>query len=295
MPQELHHVCEDRTVKPVKVAVVNHAGLTEKEFLSGIEILQQQIDCDFGPAWKVFADLYAASPLKPDPYDPEFERFWGLILVGGGNTVPNPRDHKTKPGPGGKQLGYHDLTSAGRPLAKAFIGEDGKKLGHGDWLHTASHELLEMLADPYLNEVALDRRDAATLRLYAQEVCDPVAPLGYEINHRTVADFVYPAWFNSALLPGENGGKYHQAADPVGTPPEDRVDGALKLANHGYIAFFDFATLTWRLALNEGHGNVIYSNVGSGGDDGPGQAGSRTERRNTGSNRWETSDWVWSP
>ena len=46
-------------------------------------------------------------------------------------------------------LGHHDLTPDGLPVGKSFAGTD-KHYGHS-WTVTASHELLEMLADPDIN------------------------------------------------------------------------------------------------------------------------------------------------
>src|SRR2546425_857524 len=46
-------------------------------------------------------------------------------------------------------LGYHDLTSAGLPLGKVFVGT---ALTYGEKPSvTLSHELLEMLGDPFVN------------------------------------------------------------------------------------------------------------------------------------------------
>jgi len=45
-----------------------------------------------------------------------------------------------------RRAGHHDLTPDGLPVGKSFAGTD-KHFGHS-WTVTASHELLEMLADP---------------------------------------------------------------------------------------------------------------------------------------------------
>jgi hypothetical protein len=58
---------------------------------------------------------------------------------------------------------------------------------------TLSHELLEMLADPWINWCAI----GGDGQIYALEVADPVEAdnLGYEIDGVLVSDFVTPAWF----------------------------------------------------------------------------------------------------
>lgn len=65
-------------------------------------------------------------------------------------------------------LGYHDLTNDGLPLGKVFAKTD---LQYGEVVSvTASHELLEMLADPYISYTMLTGQGAQTLG-YAWEVC----------------------------------------------------------------------------------------------------------------------------
>lgn len=46
-------------------------------------------------------------------------------------------------------LGYHEATIDGMPLGKVFVKT--AEAANRAWSVTASHELLEMLADPWLN------------------------------------------------------------------------------------------------------------------------------------------------
>ena len=91
-------------------------------------------------------------------------------------------------------LGYHDLTPDGLPIGKIFAASDLKA---GDsWSVTASHELLEMLADPNINLTVFVQDADTTGTLYAYEVCDACEDdsFGYKINSNVlVSDFVYPA------------------------------------------------------------------------------------------------------
>src|SRR5215510_15489817 len=58
-------------------------------------------------------------------------------------------------------LGYHDLTAYGRAQSKVFCKGLGKK-----WTVTASHEILEMIADRYVNKVATLELPNGDMRLY---------------------------------------------------------------------------------------------------------------------------------
>lgn len=91
-------------------------------------------------------------------------------------------------------LGYHDETPAGLPLAKVFPlldAQDGSALSV-----TISHELLEMVADPYLS-LAVQSHDG---RFWAYEVCDAVENDQYLIDGIAVSNFVTPQYFQPPKL-----------------------------------------------------------------------------------------------
>jgi len=118
-------------------------------------------------------------------------------------------------------LGYHELTSQGAPLGKIFAQLD---LDSGSsWTATLSHELLEMLADPWINWCAFGSDN----KIYALEVCDAVEAynLGYFIDGVLVSDFVTPAWFEPTCADRMDF-KQHLAKE-------------LELARGGYISIFD--------------------------------------------------------
>lgn len=93
-------------------------------------------------------------------------------------------------------LGYHDFTPGGRPIAYVFAKTD-QQYG-ASWTVTLSHELCEMIADPWISAAM----QATNTRFYALELCDPVEDdsLGYTIKvpgHQPVlvSNFVTPNWF----------------------------------------------------------------------------------------------------
>ncbi|MGH7932835.1 MAG: hypothetical protein ACREQN_06650 [Candidatus Binataceae bacterium] len=115
------------------------------------------------------------------------------------------------------ESGFHDLTNEGLPQALVFVEEqkaiDAKEADL--WTLSASHELLEMLADPDLSHATATRlpdikrmlRAIASRHPFpesdevfcALEICDPCAAAehGYRIDRVLLSDFVYPAWFQS--------------------------------------------------------------------------------------------------
>jgi hypothetical protein len=159
------------------VAIINASTvLTDDDIRPVMGPLQRQIDDDWQPIWGTGADLSFVPRGAPHPED----RWWLLVL-----------DDSDQAG----SLGYHDTTTTGSPLGKAFAGTDlkcGRK-----WSVTISHELLEILADPEINLMA----QVSDTECYAHEVCDPVQgeELGYTVDGVTVSDFVYPNWFRPSF------------------------------------------------------------------------------------------------
>jgi hypothetical protein len=161
------------------IVLVNESTvLTDAQVQAVVPALQTQASRDFAPAWLQDASL-AFQGAKGGPVA---AGAWQIAVL----------DDSDQAG----ALGYHDLTPDGLPLSKIFAKSD---LQYGtSWTVTLSHELLEMLADPWINRCAQFGDDFLAL-----EVCDAVEDdsLGYQINGTLVSDFVLPAWFT----PGSSG------------------------------------------------------------------------------------------
>ena len=159
----------------INVAIINSSTvLRDSVVKAAVPALQTQVHRDFAPAWGIDADLiFVPNRAKPPA------RSWWLTIV----------DNADQAG----ALGYHDVTNAGLPLAKVFAGSD-INLGY-QWTVTASHELLEMLADPDINLTAFVELSDKSGVLYAYEVCDACQAdeFGHRIDGTLVSDFVYPA------------------------------------------------------------------------------------------------------
>jgi hypothetical protein len=158
------------------VAVLNRSSaLTDAEAEAIVDALQVQATRDFAPAWGIDARLR----FVPKGDTRSWTGRWNLLLLDTSDEAD--------------ALGYHDLTPEGLALGKVFCKTAAA--GGDSVSATASHELLEMLLDPYLNLTALD-----TERGYfvAYEASDAVEAddLGYEIDGVLVSDFVTPAFFD---------------------------------------------------------------------------------------------------
>jgi hypothetical protein len=162
------------------------------------------------------------------------------------------------------------LTPDGLPIGKVFAASD-LKFG-SSWSVTASHELLEMLADPNINLTVFVQNANTTGTLYAYEVCDSCEDdsFGYQINNILVSDFVYPAWFESFRAQGST------QFDRM-----NRIQSPLELLSGGYIGVFNVADGSgWQQQTAEKHPLSIKYR---------GHVGSRRERRTISRNQWMTS------
>jgi hypothetical protein len=140
--------------------------------------LQKQIVRDFSPIWQVRATIDAFASLDDVP-----PGYWPIIIM----------DNIGVPGAGGIHLDRN-----GQPYA-LVMATQGTSL-------TCSHELLEMLADPFGNRlVASDSIKPGQGRVnYLVEICDPseAGEFGYSINGIAVSDFYTPHYFDPVALPG---------------------------------------------------------------------------------------------
>jgi len=250
-------------MKPIQIAVVNASGLADEDVAEGMAALQRQVSEDFAPVWHVDAELHLVT--REEAFLPvKFADRWALVLM----------DHVlVRERLGSNHLrGYHDLTSAGLPMARVMVDQVEPRQ---DWTLVASHELLEMLADPDCNAAVFRHPDASTMLFYAREVADPCAAYqdGYEKCGRVVSDFVFPTWFEPAAL----------ARGETRFDERRLIDEPFKVRPHGYIGVFNAATSSW--ALQTSGGIVDYEN----------EVGSRMERRNTADNRWLDSDMELAP
>lgn len=93
-------------------------------------------------------------------------------------------------------LGYHDVI-AGRPTGLVDVA--GTIDVGGKWTVTLTHELAEMIVDPW----CLSAAQCSSSSWVAQELCDPVEDDRYALTYADVActDFVLPSYF----APGSKG------------------------------------------------------------------------------------------
>jgi hypothetical protein len=193
---------------PTYVALVPYEAdspLDPAKLLNVAAALQTQLTDDLGPVWGVagFVSPFPKLEYVPPGYLP-------LVIV----NQDLPGDHH----------GFH-FAMGGLPFALIRYSETLE-----EWSVPASHELLEMVCDPFGTRTvlgpsladekhdALKDQDPSTADSlvvdgedtyarqgqveYLVEVCDPCEQSTYEINGVTVSDFVTPAYYGVAVTPG---------------------------------------------------------------------------------------------
>lgn len=179
--------------------------------------LQKQVIEDFQPIWNRTATFVAVQSINQIPH-----YAWPVIIV-------------DKP-LGDDALGYH-LDQNNRPYALVEAT--------ASWTLTASHEILEMLADPSGNrkQVAstLDSSKFPGDVQYLLEICDPCeAPqFSYTKNGIPVSDFITPDFYNSVARPNASYSFRGNIKQPM-----DILEG-------GYVSFFDPHQESWFQAFRK--------------------------------------------
>ena len=236
----------------IQITVINESTvLDESDVGSAVAALQTQVNNDFGPVWGVHAQLTTIPKGNQPP-----PGSWWLVILDDSDQA--------------NALGYHDLTTEGLPIGKVFAGSDLK--AGTSWTVTASHELLEMLADPNINLTVFVQNNNTAGMLYAYEVCDACEDdgFGYLIDNILVSDFVYPAWFESFRTEGST--QFDR---------QKRMQKPLQLLTGGYIGVFDVtAGSGWQQLTAEQHPTNLRHR---------GAVGTRRERRSVPHELWINS------
>jgi hypothetical protein len=161
------------------VALVSDSdAVSAQEVTRVAAALDRQVTRDFGPIWSVLATVSPAFSLEEIPVG-----YWPIVML----------DDLDEPG----ALGYH-VDRFGQPYALVALTDS--------WSLTASHECLEMLADPFGDRMvpgASPKRGEGRVS-YLVEVCDPPesAEFAYTVNDVLVSDFITPAFYDPVVATG---------------------------------------------------------------------------------------------
>jgi hypothetical protein len=198
------------------LAVISQTAALDPALLAqATAAIQKQVTNDFGPIWDVTATVDDFATLDDKPLG-----YWPVVI----------RDDIHA-----DAAGVHLSDDTERVFALVTYRED-------DWTLTLSHEVLEMLVDPFGVRFPLGpspAEDGTTVE-YLAEVCDPCRDVscGYRVNDVLVSDFVVPAYYN-AFGPGR-----YDFAGHI-TRPRQLLAG-------GYYTWRNLATREWWYTASDG-------------------------------------------
>jgi hypothetical protein len=160
------------------LALVSESAAIEHAELARVgAAIQKQVVRDLEPLWDVRATVDAFATLEDVP-----PGYWPIIV----------KDDIERP-----SAGIH-CDHQGQPLA--LVTADS------DWTVTASHEVLEILVDPFGNRLVAgpSPKDGQGRVEFLVEVGDPVADpaLAYSVNGVLVSDFYTPRYFDPVRADG---------------------------------------------------------------------------------------------
>jgi hypothetical protein len=191
---------------PTHIALVPYQVSIDAALLTRVAAaLQRQVREHFGPRWQIDATVNPFADWNSVPAD-----YVRLIVV----------DHLDS-----SALGVH-ADKNGQPYA--LVG------AHGAWPLVASHECLEMLADPtgqLTRRGPSPRGDGRTVEILV-EVCDPCqgSRWSYAIDGIPVSDFCTPAFYDGGAGPWSHRGN---------------IAGPARVLKDGYLIWRDPASHGW--------------------------------------------------
>lgn len=213
---------------PVTVAIVDETGsISQDELIKVAGAMGEQIQADFSPIWHVRANVIATQ--NPGPFQ------WAVRL----------RTQLDDPG----ALGYHTDENH-VPVSYVDVDE-------GEWPSIVSHEVLEMLADPWGSRthsarvpMGVDYREvglkhASTHVHYLVEVCDPCERTSYPVQDVMLSDFLHPSYYRTN--PARSMAYSHAAG--VTLPRQVAPGGYVSFARADGNWFQVFASSSGRLTL----------------------------------------------
>jgi len=192
------------------IALVSKTNkIKSSELQQAAAALQKQATRDLGPIWGIEATVDAFTKLKDVPGG-----YWPIIIK---DKIDDP-----------SAAGYHS-DKYRQPFALVAF-DDG-------WPLTCSHEMCEMLVDPFGNRMVTSGsvKEGQGRVNYLVEVCDPSEDDGfsYSVNGIMLSDFYTPHYFDPVTSPS-----IRYSFTGAITKPKQVLKG-------GYLSWLDPATGKW--------------------------------------------------
>jgi hypothetical protein len=183
------------------VAIVSLTSeVSLKSLLAVSAAVQKQVTRDFTPIWGLPATVDAFDDLAAVPSD-----YHPVVLFGDPEELIGRVEASVGPEGAAELIDDFERGTLGGVHLNAFTRQPFALVQASDaWTVTLSHEILEMLADPYGNRLIAAARlgDEQQRVKYLVEICDPCQSRWYPVNGIPVSDFYTPRFFDPVRIDG---------------------------------------------------------------------------------------------
>jgi hypothetical protein len=211
---------------PHNIAIVSLTdAVSTRSLLQATAAIQKQVTRDLMPIWGFQANVDAFTDLHsvPSDYHPVVlfrevgELRDRIVSAIGEESAARVVDAFESD----NLTGIHLNSFTRQPFA--LVEADGA------WTVTLSHEILEMIVDPWGNQMIAARHPTDPNRRvkYLVEICDPCQSIWYPVNGVPVSDFYTQRYFDPVDIPG-----IRYSFTGAVTAPRDVLEG-------GYVTFLD--------------------------------------------------------
>jgi hypothetical protein len=199
--------------------------IPSRDLMTGAAAIDKQVTRDFSPQWGITATVSAFDDLTAVPSD-----YHPVVLFGDADDLVGRLEFALGAQRAAQLIAEFDHELVSGIHLNAFTRQPFALVAASDtWTVTVSHEILELLADPYGNHlIAAAHPIDPDLRVnYLVEVCDPGLCIWYPVNGVPVADFYTPRYFD----PVRTDGTLYSFTGEIERP--------LQILEDGYLSFID--------------------------------------------------------
>ena len=208
------------------VAVVSLTSeVSNRSLMQAAAALQKQVTRDFSPYWGLPATVDAFEDLASVPSD-----YYHVVVFGDPGELADQLDVEIGADRAASLMQRFEREALQGIHLNAFTRQPFALVAASDtWTVSLSHEVLEMLADPFGNRlVAAAHPLQPDQRVkYLLEVCDPCLTAWYPVNGVPVSDFCTPRYFDPVRV------------DAISYSFTGALEHPLDMVEGGYLTWID--------------------------------------------------------
>jgi hypothetical protein len=208
------------------IALVSLAPeISMRSLLQASAAIQKQLARDFLPMWGLRATIDTFEDLSSVPSD-----YRPVVIFSDPARIGDELEVAVGPEYAAQLIDDFERGRIGGLHLNAFTRQPFALVEVSDaWSVIISHEVVEMIADPYGNRLIAAKHpvDDHQRVEYLVEVCDPCQAVWYPVNGVPVSDFYTPRYFDPVGVPG---GRYSFTG---------LVERPLQILDGGYLSWID--------------------------------------------------------